>query len=77
VEKVVEKYGWEGLTGKRVWDVLVNLKHFDSLGLADVTYSPDYPVLGRIKMYGVKNGQILPVSDYMDLPDMTPDSARK
>jgi branched-chain amino acid transport system substrate-binding protein len=77
VEKVVEKYGWEGLTGKRVWDELSNLKHFDSLGLADVTYSPDYPILGRCKMYGVKNGEILPVSDYMDLPDMTPASARK
>jgi len=77
VERVVEKYGWEGLTGNRVWSEIVNTRHFDSLGLADVTFSPNYPVMGRCKIYGVKNGEILPVSDYVDLPDMTPASARK
>ena len=77
VKKVVDKYGWEGLTGKRVWNELVNTKGFDSLGLADVTFSPNYPVLERCKIYGVKNGKILPLSGYVDLPDMTPDFAKK
>lgn len=72
VEKIVDKQGWNGVTGKNVWNEMTNLKNFSALGLADVTFSPDYPVLTRGKAFMIKAGEIVPVSDYMDLPNMTP-----
>jgi branched-chain amino acid transport system substrate-binding protein len=72
VGKIVEKDGWKGLTGKAVWNGLTHLKNYNALGLADVTFSPDYPVLNKGKVFMVKGGEILPVSGYEILPNMTP-----
>ena len=72
IEKIVDKQGWEGVTGANVWREITSLKKFDSLGLTEATFRPDYPVLNSGKIYIVKNGEILPMSNYFNLPDMTP-----
>lgn len=72
IEKIVERDGWKGVTGKNVWKEITNLKNYNALGLADVTFSPNYPVLEQGKVFMVKNGEIEPVSEYVLLPNMTP-----
>jgi len=72
VGKVVDKHGWKGVTGKNVWAEMTNLKDYDALGLARVSFRPDYPVLTKGRVFMVKEGEIIPMSDYLELPDMTP-----
>ena len=76
LEKIVDEKGWSGVTGEVFLQKLLNLKKFDSIGIGDITYSPNYPMIQRAKIYMVKNGKILPASDYMDLPDLRPPQYR-
>ncbi|MCD4716266.1 MAG: hypothetical protein K8R45_05930, partial [Desulfobacterales bacterium] len=73
VGKLVDEKGWEGVTGDNFLHELLNTKNFNALGICDFTYSPDYPMLKRSKIYMVqKNGDLLPASDYYELPDLRP-----
>jgi len=72
VGKVVDKYGWEGVNGKNIWKEITSLKNYNANNLAEITFRPDYPVINRAKVYMVQKGELIPVSSYIDLPDMTP-----
>jgi ABC-type branched-subunit amino acid transport system substrate-binding protein len=73
VGKLVDEKGWDGVTGENFLHELLNTRGFDALGIADITYSPKDPMLERCRIYMVqKNGDILPVSNYEQLPDLRP-----
>ncbi|MCD4717843.1 MAG: ABC transporter substrate-binding protein [Desulfobacterales bacterium] len=73
VGKLVDEKGWEGVTGENFLHEILNTTNFNSLGICDFTYSSDYPMLKRSKIYMVqKNGDLLPCSDYYELPDLRP-----
>lgn len=73
IGRVVDKYGWKGVTGDNILREMVNTKDFDAIGIQDFTYSPDYPILGKSKVYMVKKGNLLPVSGYLAIPKFVPE----
>jgi len=76
VEELVDESGWEGVTGENFLYKLLRIKNFNALGLCEFTYAPTYPFLKSGRVYMVKNGMILPVSGYRELPDLRPSKYR-
>ena len=63
-EKAVDKYGWAGVTGENVFKVLEETKDFDAMGLTKMSFSPELRHGLYYKMYEVKQGKILPLTDW-------------
>jgi ABC-type branched-subunit amino acid transport system substrate-binding protein len=76
VEELVDEKGWEGVTGDNFLYKLLRTENFNALELCDFTYAPDYPFLKRGKVYIVQNGNILPASGHLELPDLRPPQYR-
>jgi len=75
--KTVDKYGWEGLNGNNLFEVITNFKHFMPLGgITDVTYSPKRPTTRASRVYKITEGKFLPLTDFQDVPDLTPEKYR-
>ncbi len=64
LETTVERYGWGGVKGENVKQVLVELKDFDAMGLAKISYSDKLRNPLYMKMYEIKGGQILPLTEW-------------
>ena len=73
VGEIVDEYGWEGLTGDRMIDAMLNTQHFDVLGVASFTYYPTCPYMMSGKVYQVQDGALLPVTGVWDMPDLRPE----
>jgi ABC-type branched-subunit amino acid transport system substrate-binding protein len=71
VTNAVRKVGWEKLDGEAVKTELSKMKNFNLFGLNDITYKPGRvtPLMSRITE--VKNGQIVPITKYLECPELT------
>ena len=63
-ETVVDQFGWGGITGENMKRVFVEMKDFDTMGLAKINYSEELRHPLYMKMYEMKEGQILPLTDW-------------
>lgn len=77
IEKIVDKKGWQGVTGENVRHELLNTKNYSALfGMTTFDFDPNYPMMKSVKIYGVKNGKMLPLSDMHEMPDLRPPQYR-
>ena len=72
VEKLVDEKGWKGVTADNFLHELLNTSHFDAMGICNFDYTPTRPYLVTGRIYMMKNGKVLPVSDYVEAPDLRP-----
>jgi len=71
--EVVEKHGWEGLTTKNLKAAMNQVKDFLPWGgLTKLTFTAKRPLPRHEKMYQIKNGKILPITDWLEMPDFLP-----
>lgn len=77
VEKIVDEKGWKGVTGENFLHELLNTHNYDALGMATLSFGPNYPMLKSTKIYGVQNGKMLPLSDLHEMPDLRPPEYKK
>jgi ABC-type branched-subunit amino acid transport system substrate-binding protein len=71
--QVVKKYGWEGLTTKNLLAAMNQVTDFLPWGgLTKLTYTAERPVPRHMRMYQSQSGKILPVSDWVEVPDFYP-----
>lgn len=68
--KVVDDFGWDGLTGPNVKEVLQNTKDFEAMGLTKISFSEEMRHGLYCKMYEMTEGKILPISDWMEVPHL-------
>jgi branched-chain amino acid transport system substrate-binding protein len=73
MNEVVQKYGWDGLTTKNLKAAMNEIKDFMPWGgLTKITYTAKRPVPSHMRMYQAKQGKILPVSDWGEVPNFLP-----
>jgi len=68
ISKAVDEVGWDKLDGAAVKRQMEKLKDFSPLGLTYYSFSP--PGKGYIAQ--IKNGKIIPISGWRELPDLRP-----
>ena len=74
MNQVVEKHGWEGLTAENLKAALNTIKDWQPFGgMTSVTYTAQRPVPRGIRMFQVKGGKILPITDWKVAPNFLPE----
>lgn len=68
--EVVEEFGWDGLTGPNLKQVLENTKDFDAMGLTKISFSKELRHGLYCKMYEMSQGKILPITDWTEAPHL-------
>lgn len=71
-KRAVDKVGWEKLDGAAVKTQLEKMTDFKPLGLARYTYTPDQHSSKWSRMYQIRDGKVLPASDWFECPDLRP-----
>jgi len=72
-ETVVDRFGWGGVNINNLKKVMVNLKDFRPLGgLSSYTYSEKRRSLRMTRIYKVTQGKLIPLSDFIETPDLRP-----
>jgi branched-chain amino acid transport system substrate-binding protein len=75
--KVVDKYGWEGLSTKNIIKVLNSVKNFAPInGITRISFSAKRRSPNVARVYKISGGKILPLSNFMEVPDMRPQEYR-
>ncbi len=69
--RAILRVGWDGLTSDALSEALESLKDFDG-GSSWVTYSPTRHSQTKIRMVQWQKGKLLPITDWMEAPDMNP-----
>ena len=77
VEQLVDKKGWEGVTGENFLHELLNTSNYNALGMTTFSFAPHYPMLKSVRVYMVQKGKMLPASDLHEMPDLRPPEYRK
>jgi hypothetical protein len=65
-EKTVDKHGWSGVIGENVLKALEETKNFDAMGLTRVSFSPELRHGLYCKIYEIKQGKILPLTNWRE-----------
>jgi len=63
-EKIIDTYGWDGITGPNVLSVLEETKDFEAMGLTKISFSKEMRHGLFCKIYEIKQGKILPLTDW-------------
>jgi branched-chain amino acid transport system substrate-binding protein len=63
-EKAVDTYGWDGITGENMLKVLEQTQDFEAMGLTKISFSPEMRHGLFCKIYEMKEGKILPLTDW-------------
>ena len=66
--EAVEQFGWGGLTGANLKEVLENTK--DAMGLTNISFSKQLRHGLYCKMYEISEGKILPITDWIKAPHL-------
>ena len=70
MERTVDKYGWDGLTGPNIKKEMEGLKNFKILkDLWLYSYSSTQRSPRHGKVFQVKNGKIVPITPFQEMPD--------
>ncbi|MGZ8430249.1 MAG: ABC transporter substrate-binding protein [Candidatus Deferrimicrobiaceae bacterium] len=71
--QVVDKLGWDGLTTTNIKAELESLKGFEVLGgLSKISYTKDRRTPTQARVYKVSKGKLLPVTPFLEVPDLRP-----
>lgn len=63
-EKTIDKYGWDGINGPNVLSVLEETKDFEAMGMTKISFSQEMRHGLFCKVYEMKQGKILPLTDW-------------
>ncbi len=70
----IDNVGYENLDGRAVKEGLESIKDFDPLGIKKLTYTPqDHRGSAEVKIYQVKGGEVVPVTDWLQAPMLVPE----
>jgi len=72
ISKAVDEVGWDKLDGAAVKRQMEKLKDFSPLGLTYYSFSPRKHAPGKGYIAQIKNGKIIPISGWRELPDLRP-----
>lgn len=64
LNETVAKFGWNGLTGSNLKEILENTKDFEAMGLTKISYSKELRDGQYYKMYKMTQGKIIPITDW-------------
>ncbi|MDY7032588.1 MAG: ABC transporter substrate-binding protein [Thermodesulfobacteriota bacterium] len=70
--RAVDEGGWDNLDGPAVKAQFEKLRDFKALDLAYFDYTPKRRTPTKVKMYRIKGGKILPITDWRVCPDLRP-----
>jgi branched-chain amino acid transport system substrate-binding protein len=74
VKRAIEEVGYENLDGRAVKMTLDSIKDFDFYGIKQITYTPeDHRGWNRARVYQVQDGEVIPVSDWLEAPMVIPE----
>jgi hypothetical protein len=75
IRKAVEQVGYENLSGPAVKEGFDSIKGFDVDGLVTITYNPpdDHRGSSKVAMYQVREGKMVRVGDWRDVPKLVPE----
>jgi branched-chain amino acid transport system substrate-binding protein len=73
---VIEEVGYENLDGRAVKEAMYRIKDFDPHNIGrPVTYTrKDHRGTPKLRMYEVQGGDVVPISDWRDVPMLVPGS---
>jgi ABC-type branched-subunit amino acid transport system substrate-binding protein len=73
VKRALEEVGYENLDGVAIKRTLDSMKDFDCDGIKRITYTPeDHRGWNRARIYQVQDGDVVPISDWLEAPMITP-----
>ena len=74
LNKAIEDVGYENLNGAAVKRALGSINNFDAYGIKTITYTPeDHRGNNLVKIYQVIDGNVVPISDYIEAPMLAPE----
>jgi len=75
IKRAIGNVGYENLDGPAVKEALDNMKDYDIYGIKKITYTPDdHRGSAAVRIYQVKDGNVVPVSDFKEAPVIMPES---
>lgn len=77
ISKAVDSVGWDKLDGAAVREQMLKMKKFSPLGLTEYTFTADKPEPNRTRIYQVKGGALVPITDFVTCPDLRPAKYKK
>jgi len=72
VERIVDKYGWDEVTGPAIRKELEAMKSFGAADIGIFSYTPDRHSTETAQMLKVKGGKMVPVTGFRKCPDLRP-----
>jgi ABC-type branched-subunit amino acid transport system substrate-binding protein len=77
VERIVDKQGWGKLNGPAIKAEMEKLQDFNAHDIAIFSYTADRHSPNLAKVFEVKQGKLLPVTELRKCPDLRPAQYRK
>ena len=72
IEGVVKELGWGKLSGETLREQFLKMKDFSPLGMTRYTFTADKPEPRQTRIFQVKGGKLLPITDWVTCPDLRP-----
>ena len=72
MKKVVAKSGWGKFDGAAVKDQFLKTKDFSPQGMTLYTFTAEKPEPTKTRIFNVKGGKLLPLTEYVTCPDLRP-----
>lgn len=73
VERIVDKQGWDKVTGPNIKAELEKMQDFNANDIAVFSYAPKRHSPNLAKVFEVKNGKWMPVTGLKECPDLRPE----
>jgi branched-chain amino acid transport system substrate-binding protein len=72
IKNAVKKAGWDRLDGIAIKAQMEEMRDFSPLGLGYWTYEPGRMTPRMSRIYRITNGKVIPISDWLECPDLRP-----
>lgn len=72
MNKVVDEVGWDKLNGETLRAQFLKLKDFQPFGITRYTFTADKPEPRHARIFQVRGGKLLPITDWVTCPDLKP-----
>ena len=76
IKIVVNKWGWENLDGSHMYEAFKNMKDVNVMGMAPFTFAAGKCSPQQARMMQYKGGEPVPISDWLNCPDLRPAAYR-
>lgn len=71
-EIAVNEWGWENLDGAHMYEAFRSMRACDVAGLQPFTFAPGKVTPREARMFEFRDGEPIPITDYLDCPDLRP-----